>query len=53
MLVAQNSLEPVWCAAVLGRFTRGRKRFSETKVPQATDDDDAAPEQIVVTPHGA
>ena len=23
------------------------------KVPKATDDDDAAPEQIVVTPHGA
>ena len=41
-------------ASSLRRFTRGRKRFSETKVPKATDDDaDAAPEQIVVTPHGA
>ena len=38
-------------AASLRRFARGRKRFSETKVPQATDD--AAPEEIVVTPHGA
>ena len=40
-------------ASSLRRFTRGRKRFSETKVPQATDDADAAPEEIVVTPHGA
>ena len=40
-------------AASLRRFARGRKHFSETKVPKATDDDDAAPEQIVVTPHGA
>ena len=41
-------------ASSLRRFARGRKRFSETKVPQATDnaDDDAAPEEIVVTPHG-
>ena len=35
-----------------GGLLRGRKHFSETKVPKATDDDDAAPEQIVVTPHG-
>ena len=40
-------------ASSLRRFARGRKHFSETKVPKATDDDDAAPEQIVVTPHGA
>ena len=40
-------------ASSLRRFARGRKHFSETKVPQATDDDDAAPEEIVVTPHGA
>ena len=37
-------------ASSLRRFSRGRKLFSETKVPQATDDDDAAPEEIVVTP---
>ena len=40
-------------ASSLRRFAHGRRHFSETKVPQATDDDDAAPEQIVVTPHGA
>ena len=40
-------------AAAGSWFSRGRKRFSETKVPQATDDADAAPEEIVVTPHGA
>ena len=35
-------------------FSRGRKHFSESKVPQAVaTDDDAAPEQIVVTQHGA
>ena len=39
-------------AASLRRFARGRRHFSETKVPKAADDDDAAPEQIVVTPHG-
>ena len=31
-------------AAAGSWFSRGRKRFSETKVPQATDDADAAPE---------
>ena len=40
-------------ASSLRRFARGRKHFSETKVPKATNDDDAAPEQIFVTPHGA
>ena len=41
-------------ASSLRRFTRGRKHFSDSKVPQAVaTDDDAAPEQIVVTPHGA
>ena len=41
-------------AASLRRFARGRKHFSDSKVPQAVaTDDDAAPEQIVVTPHGA
>ena len=41
-------------ASSLRRFARGRKHFSESKVPQAVaTDDDAAPEQIVVTPHGA
>ena len=41
-------------ASSLRRFARGRKRFSDSKVPQAVaTDDDAAPEQIVVTPHGA
>ena len=43
-------------AASLRRFSRGRNLFSETKVPKATDDADdadAAPEEIVVTPHGA
>ena len=39
-------------AASLRRFSRGRNLFSDTKVPQATDDADAAPEEIVVTPHG-
>ena len=39
-------------ASSLRRFSRGRNLFSETKVPQATDDADAAPEEIVVTPHG-
>jgi len=39
-------------AASLRRFARGRNLFSDTKVPQATDDADAAPEEIVVTPHG-
>ena len=41
-----------YVAPALRRIARGRKRFSETKVPQATDDADAAPEEIVVTPHG-
>mgnify|MGYP003309155617 CR=1 FL=1 len=41
-------------ASSLRRFSRGRNLFLETKVPQATDADaDAAPEEIVVTPHGA
>ena len=40
-------------ASSLRRFSRGRNLFSDTKVPQATEDADAAPEQIVVTPHGA
>ena len=40
-------------ASSLRRFARGRKRFSDSKVPQAVATDDAAPEQIVVTPHGA
>ncbi len=39
-------------ASSLRRFSRGRNLFSDTKVPQATDDADAAPEEIVVTPHG-
>ena len=37
---------------LMRRFSRGRNLFSDTKVPQATDDADAAPEEIVVTPHG-
>ncbi len=40
-------------ASSLRWFARGRKRFSDSKVPQAVATDDAAPEQIVVTPHGA
>jgi hypothetical protein len=39
-------------ASSLRRIARGRNLFSDTKVPQATDDADAAPEEIVVTPHG-
>ena len=47
-----TSTAPAFVQRSLRRFSRGRNLFSETKVPQATDDADAAPEEIVVTPHG-